>query len=669
MTEMHRDPWCGPLGLFAILFFSCALALVGTTAPDLSISVTDNATPTNPASSTFAKGQSGAAFTITVSNVGSAPSSGTVIATNMLSQGLVATSIGGAGWDCSLVLLQCSRSDPLALSGSYSAITVGVMVLADAPGGVTDTVSVSADGDNNISNNTAADFTTTFTQNEQNNAWTFKSFPAGFDGALLMTDGTILAHESCTPNWYRLTPDKLGSYVDGTWTQAASMPANYGPFAFGSAVLADDRLVVIGGEYNLNCAKPAETNLGAIYDPKTDIWTPLAAPNGWTSVGDASTVVLPSGQLMLAGVFSNQIALLDPVTLTWTSVNNPYGTEEAGWTLLPDGSVLMPSVATPGQSFRYIPSSESWVSAGNTVASLVAQNEIGPQVLRPDGTVFVAGASGQTAVYNSATGTWVAGPTFPGAGPGQLVSSDVSGTLEPNGKVLVQAFNTRGGPGYPTFYFEFDGTSLSPVPGWWGCQGMLALPNGQISCSAFYFYTPSGRPNPSWAPTIAAAPSLVQPGQTYTIAGTQFNGLSQAVGFGDDYQGATNYPLVRITNTATGHVFYCRTHNHSTMAVATGAAPVFTQFDVPLSIETGVSTLVVVANGIPSIPSALTVSAFSPCDLKQNGSINVSDVQLIINEALGVSPAVNDLNGDGVVNVVDVQIEINAALGLGCAAT
>jgi hypothetical protein len=31
-----------------------------------------------------------------------------------------------------------------------------------------------------------------------------------------------------------------------------------------------------------------------------------------------------------------------------------------------------------------------------------------------------------------------------------------------------------------------------------------------------------------------------------------------------------------------------------------------------------------------------------------------------------VAPALNDMNGDGVVNVVDVQIVINAALGLGC---
>lgn len=40
----------------------------------------------------------------------------------------------------------------------------------------------------------------------------------------------------------------------------------------------------------------------------------------------------------------------------------------------------------------------------------------------------------------------------------------------------------------------------------------------------------------------------------------------------------------------------------------------------------------------------------------------------MINEALGVIAAGNDLNQDGVVNVVDLQIVINAALGFGCAA-
>jgi hypothetical protein len=65
---------------------------------------------------------------------------------------------------------------------------------------------------------------------------------------------------------------------------------------------------------------------------------------------------------------------------------------------------------------------------------------------------------------------------------------------------------------------------------------------------------------------------------------------------------------VRLVNTATGHVFYARTHAHSTMAVATGSATVSTNFDVPASAEVGAASLVVIANGIASTPVAVTIN-------------------------------------------------------------
>jgi hypothetical protein len=71
---------------------------------------------------------------------------------------------------------------------------------------------------------------------------------------------------------------------------------------------------------------------------------------------------------------------------------------------------------------------------------------------------------------------------------------------------------------------------------------------------------------------------------------------------------ASNYPLVRIRNNGTGHIFYAKTHGHSTMAVATGNRVVSTNFDVPSGMETGASTLVVVANGIPSSAIPVTVN-------------------------------------------------------------
>jgi hypothetical protein len=64
---------------------------------------------------------------------------------------------------------------------------------------------------------------------------------------------------------------------------------------------------------------------------------------------------------------------------------------------------------------------------------------------------------------------------------------------------------------------------------------------------------------------------------------------------------------VTITNTGTGHVVYAKTHDHSTMGVATGKTTVSTNFDVPATIETGASTLTVIANGIPSAPVDITV--------------------------------------------------------------
>jgi hypothetical protein len=91
------------------------------------------------------------------------------------------------------------------------------------------------------------------------------------------------------------------------------------------------------------------------------------------------------------------------------------------------------------------------------------------------------------------------------------------------------------------------------------------------------------------------------------VAGTLFNGMTQGGFYGDDAQMATNYPLVQIVNVATGHVFFARTHGHSAMAVAY-TKEVVTQFDVPAGIETGASQLIVVTNGIPSAPSAITVN-------------------------------------------------------------
>jgi uncharacterized repeat protein (TIGR01451 family) len=73
---------------------------------------------------------------------------------------LTATTMSGSGWNCTLGTLTCTRSDVLAAHNSYPAITLTVKVATDAPGVVTNTVTVSGGGDQNPSNNTANDQTT-----------------------------------------------------------------------------------------------------------------------------------------------------------------------------------------------------------------------------------------------------------------------------------------------------------------------------------------------------------------------------------------------------------------------------------------------------------------------------------------------------------------------------
>lgn len=93
----------------------------------------------------FTQGQSGAVYSVTVSNPGTgAATTGTVTATEAIPLGLTLVSMAGQGWTCSASA--CTRSDGLAAGASYPPITVTVNVLATAAGSVTNKVTVSGGG-------------------------------------------------------------------------------------------------------------------------------------------------------------------------------------------------------------------------------------------------------------------------------------------------------------------------------------------------------------------------------------------------------------------------------------------------------------------------------------------------------------------------------------------
>ncbi len=108
----------------------------------------------------FTQGQTGATYSLTVTNSGFAATSGTVTVVDTLPAGLTATAISGTGWACVLGTLTCTRSDALAASASYPVITVTVNVSGSAPASVTNSVAVSGGGQTNTTNDTDTDPTT-----------------------------------------------------------------------------------------------------------------------------------------------------------------------------------------------------------------------------------------------------------------------------------------------------------------------------------------------------------------------------------------------------------------------------------------------------------------------------------------------------------------------------
>jgi hypothetical protein len=458
--------------------------------------------------------------------------------------------------------------------------------------------------------------------------WTKVATPPspGVGHALLLTDGSVLAMtancNAAAGYWYRLIPDSTGSYVNGKWVNAGTLPVGYNPLYFASAVLPSGNVIIMGGEYN--ACNEAETTLGAMYYPKANRWISVPAPTGWGSIGDAASVVLPNGKFMLADCcsFDEAIATVG-ATITWarTGAGKADANSEEGWLLLPSGNVLTVDANNPADltnSEIYNTKTGTWSSAGSTVVQLddtdtvTNSHEVGPMVLRPDGTVIAAGGTTDNAVYTIATGKWGPAPKFGGT----LDVADGPAALLPDGNVLFDA--SPGIYNNGSKFFEWDGSAFHGVPEPPNAPldpsfvgNMLILPTGQILFTDFStdaeVYTPAGSPCSGCAPAITSvASSLTHGSVNNVIRGTQFNGLSQGGFYGDDAQAASNFPLVRVTDSA-GNVAYCKTHNFSTMGIATATRIVSAQFDVPSNVALGSAALEVVANGIASVAVTVTI--------------------------------------------------------------
>lgn len=463
-------------------------------------------------------------------------------------------------------------------------------------------------------------------------------------GMLLLSDGTVICKTSSGGNdgigsiYDRLTPDSTGSYVNGTWTQLA--PMNFTRLYYSSQLLKDGRVYVAGGEYGSGSAQ------GEVWDPNTNVWT-VTQSTGYGYI-DANSELLPNGKVLQSCEWNNVTFEYDPITNTYSNLQGTLGTvDESAWIKQKDSSILYVNMSTYNTE-RYIPSLGYWIADADVPVMLYdGLSETGPGFLLPDGRTFYLGGSGQTAYYtpsgNTSPGTWTAGPVIPMG----LGASDAGGSQMVDGKILC-CFNAAGSFNAPTYYFIFDyltntfnpisapnGASSANEPCYY--SGMLNLPDGTTMYSdqgqiQYYIYKPAGAPLPQAKPTIGQIFQTTC--DSFSITGTLFNGINEGSGYGDDWQMATNYPIIRLKSTTTGNVYYAKTFNWNLTDVATGSTPTSTEFTIPSTLPLSTYWLWVTANGVASdsvlfTPFPLLSSTLTPPAICSGDTFNYTPVSIV----------------------------------------
>lgn len=459
---------------------------------------------------------------------------------------------------------------------------------------------------------------------------------------LQLRDGRILVHEEQggnSANWHILTPDSTGSYINGTWSSGGKLPSGYAPWFFGSQVLLDGKTVVIeGGEYNNGQA--VWTTLGAIgtISGSSITWQSNSPPQGWATLGDAESVILADGTYMQANCCSAQNALFNGSN-SWTPTGSVTqgNNDESGFTLLTNDRVLTVDAksdspcGTSQGSELYDQSTGLWSCGPTTPVRLYNPNdeELGAAVLMYNNKVFQFGGNVvATAIYDVASNTWSAGPTPPNG----LDQADGPAALEPNGKVLAMLSPGLFASGCQFVEYDPVANTLTNTANPTRCPSdssyvghLMILPTGEIMFTDFSgrveIYTPAQGVVSEAAPTINSVSAQINsPSTNNVLSGTQLNGLSENNAYGDDYQGATNYPLVRLVQVdPPNNVYYATTHNETTHSIAP-STPNSTQFDVPAGLPAGNYTLYAVANGIESNGMPVTVAAGPDFSLTANPS-------------------------------------------------
>jgi N-acetylneuraminic acid mutarotase len=194
--------------------------------------------------------------------------------------------------------------------------------------------------------------------------------------------------------------------------------------AAGAVVLADGRVLVVGGASSVSSGSPHAD--GEVYDPDTNTWTLTGATNAART--NAIAALLDDGRVLVAGGFNGAAAsfdtaeVYDPAANAWSPVASMQNARSGpASVVLDDGRVLVFGGydATLGTWFTdgevYDPVTDSWIP---TPSAGAVGGEGSAAALRTDGSVIAIGGSigvnqfsTTAALYDPTSNTW--SPSFP----------------------------------------------------------------------------------------------------------------------------------------------------------------------------------------------------------------------------------------------------------------
>lgn len=663
-------------------------------------------------------------------SAGAGSTSGMVTVTETAPAGLKLVSMSGTGWACPNGATRCTRNDPLAPGASYSTITVTVNVSQAAPSQVTNQVSVAGGGAPGanapyvtpispapqtitfaaLSNEALG--TPPFTVNATASSGLAVSF-ASTTSAICTLQGatvTLLATGTCTiqatqagnANYSAAIPVSQSFIVTaGLATPGASS------LSFPNTMVGKSSAILTvtlrnSGNAALTITSIALTGSDAAnYQYTADAANPCPLSPATLSAGATCTLDVAFVPLSQGGHNNAQLAITD------NSGNVAGATQMIGFTA---AGIVLSSIAVSANSTSLASgNSEQFTATGKysdaSAADLTSQvtwssSALGVAAISSSG-LATALAAGQASISASQNG--VSSNSFqltvPAGSPAAISvisGSGQSATVRTAFATQLQALVKNGGgdpvPGASvTFTSPSSGASATFANGLATCT--TATNSAGIATSLTLTATAA-----VGSYTVTAAVTGVAATASFALTNLKASLLAiTEVPVGAFLQGRSAAFIITIANSATagptsgpvtvteslpngltltglngGPAWNCSVLAGSCVTnTVLNPGSTYPSITATVSVPSNAPGLISIGANVSGGASATVAASYSipilsACDLNQDGSTSVIDVQNIINEVFGLSPAVNDLNGDSAVTVLDVRIAINAALGLGC---